>query len=182
MRMSLAGFRESMVAACAPLLIVGCGGSQRAAKASHVGVTNMQPSEPAVEVLQEASSLGIVEISDEIRRACRIDDPDAYFALDFQALRGDQGLPGLNKVAACFISGPLAGRTMKLVGHSDPQGTREYNKMLGQARADSVARYFDGHGLTKARLKTISRGAMDATSADEGTRPRERGVDIVLGP
>jgi peptidoglycan-associated lipoprotein len=138
----------------------------------------MQPSEPAVEVLQEASSLGIVEISDEIRRACRIDDPNAYFALDFQALRGDQDLPGLNKVAACFISGPLGGRTMKLVGHSDPQGT----SMLGQAWADSVARYFDGHGLTKSRLKTISRGAMDATSADEATRPRERGVDIVLGP
>jgi peptidoglycan-associated lipoprotein len=121
-----------------------------------------------------------VRISDEIVKACGIAEPDAYFAFDSAHIRPDDSKV-LQQVATCFNSGPLKGRTLKLVGHADPRGDSDYNMTLGQSRADSVAGYMRGKGMDKGKTESTSRGAMDATGADDPSWARDRRVDLMLG-
>jgi peptidoglycan-associated lipoprotein len=87
----------------------------------------------------------------------------------------------LDQVTACFSTGPLKGRTLKLVGHADPRGGSDYNMTLGQSRADSVAGYMLGHGMDRSKTESTSRGAIDATGTDEPTWARDRRVDLMVG-
>lgn len=43
-------------------------------------------------------------------------------------------------------------------GHCDPRGSRAYNLGLGNRRAAAVKNSLKGHGVDKARIKTISYG------------------------
>ena len=125
-------------------------------------------------------SRGTIAISDEIRTACRIPAEDAFFAFDSATLESSDLQP-LDAVARCFSTGPLAGHSMRLVGHADPRGPSEYNMALGQRRADSVEGYIDRRGVQSARIATTSRGALDATGQDESGWAHDRRVDVQLG-
>jgi peptidoglycan-associated lipoprotein len=120
-----------------------------------------------------------VSISDEIRSRCAIPDADAYFPFDSARVTSNDRSP-LDLVARCFTNGPLAGRSIKLVGRADPRGESDYNLTLGQSRADAVGTYLDGHGVDKAKTETTSRGAMDATGSDETGWQHDRRVDVLL--
>jgi len=127
----------------------------------------------------DSPTASAVRISDEIARACGISEPDAYFAFDSSHLRPDDARV-VDQVVTCFTTGPLKGRTLKLVGHADPRGGSDYNMTLGQSRADSVASYMVSRGLDKAKAESTSRGAMDSTGTDEPTWARDRRVDVML--
>jgi peptidoglycan-associated lipoprotein len=111
---------------------------------------------------------------------CGIADEDAYFAFDSAKIQTTDVRP-LDAVATCFTVGPLAGRSLHLIGHADPRGPSEYNMTLGEARADSVQIYLAVHGLPPAEVGTTSRGAMDATGHDELGWSHDRRVDVTLG-
>jgi peptidoglycan-associated lipoprotein len=128
----------------------------------------------------DSPTASAVRISDEIVKACGISEPDAYFAFDSSNLRPDDARV-IDLVVKCFVSGPLKGRTIKLVGHADPRGGSDYNLTLGQSRADSVAGYMLGRGMDKAKTESTSRGAMDATGTDDPSWARDRRVDVMLG-
>jgi peptidoglycan-associated lipoprotein len=165
------------------LPLVACGGDKPPAKdASGAGTT--APANTASNRLpQEAPNsptASAVRISDEIVKACGISQPDAYFAFDSANVRPDDTRV-LDQVITCFVSGPLKGRTVKLVGHADPRGGSDYNVTLGQSRADAVAQYMTGKGMDKAKAESTSRGAMDATGTDEPSWARDRRVDVMLG-
>jgi peptidoglycan-associated lipoprotein len=120
-----------------------------------------------------------LNISEDIRNACGITDAEAKFDFNSATIRkGDS--PVLDKLLACFTTGKLAGRTMRLVGHADPRGDEEYNLVLGGRRSDNVKRYLVGAGLKDAQAQTTSRGETDAEGTDEASWSRDRRVDIVL--
>ena len=119
-------------------------------------------------------------IDDAIRKACGIQQADAFFGFDSANIRPEDAKP-LDAVAICFMTGPLKGKLLKLVGHADPRGDGDYNFALGQSRADAIAKYIAGKGLDKAQLSSTSRGAMDATGTDEPTWAKDRRVDLLLG-
>jgi peptidoglycan-associated lipoprotein len=121
-----------------------------------------------------------VSISDEIRTKCGIPDADAYFAFDSAHVTSADHSP-LDLVAKCFTNGPLAGRSVKLVGRADPRGETDYNVTLGQSRADAVGTYLTGRGMSRSKTLSTSRGAMDATGSDESGWQRDRRVDVLLG-
>jgi peptidoglycan-associated lipoprotein len=121
-----------------------------------------------------------INISDEIRKACGITDAEAHFAFDSAMIR-EQDRTVLKKLADCFTSGPLKGRGMRLVGHADPRGDDEYNRVLGQRRADNVKSAINSAGLDQSRMQTTSRGEDDAVGSDETGWAKDRRVDIVLG-
>jgi len=123
---------------------------------------------------------GMIAISDEIRAACGIRTEDAFFSFDSAVIASTDVAP-LDAVAKCFTTGPLAGRSMRLIGHADSRGPSDYNMVLGQHRADSVEGYLDRRGLQHSRIATTSRGAMDATGQDEGGWAHDRRVDVQLG-
>jgi peptidoglycan-associated lipoprotein len=86
----------------------------------------------------------------------------------------------LAKIASCVSTGPLKGRSLRLVGRADPRGTQEYNMVLGAERANNVARYLVQMGVDASRVMQTSRGELDAVGTDEATWQRDRRVDIVL--
>jgi peptidoglycan-associated lipoprotein len=120
-----------------------------------------------------------IHIDRAILTACGIPEPKAHFAFDSANVRAEDAEP-LDLIAKCFTTGPLKGRSLKLVGHADPRGETEYNFVLGASRADAIGGYLASKGLEKARIATTSRGEMDATGTDEDGWARDRRVDILL--
>jgi len=171
----------SFVVVPAALSLLACGGDKPPAKAPEAAgpppaaaATNRLP-----EKAPDSPTASAVRISDEIVKACGIREPDAYFAFDSANLRPEDARV-LQQIVVCFTQGPLTGRTLKLVGHADPRGGSDYNITLGQSRADAVAAYMVGKGMTKGKTESTSRGAMDATGTDEPTWARDRRVDMML--
>jgi peptidoglycan-associated lipoprotein len=120
-----------------------------------------------------------IQISDDIKKACGITDAEAYFAFDSANIR-EPDRAVLRKLAVCFSTGPLKGRQMRLVGHADPRGDEEYNRVLGQRRADNVKGAIASQGLESTKMSTTSRGEDDATGTEETSWTRDRRVDILL--
>ncbi len=170
------------------LFAAGCGGDKPPVKAPDTSAqgTTTTPSATAATndklpaQAPDSPTASAVHISDEILKACGIKAADAYFAFDSSKLEGSSTGP-LDQVATCFTSGPLKGRTCKLVGHADPRGTSEYNMTLGQKRADEVSGYLGTKGLDKGKRESSTRGALDASGTDEPSWARDRRVDVMLG-
>jgi peptidoglycan-associated lipoprotein len=123
---------------------------------------------------------GNVNIDPEIRKACGINEKDAFFAYNSARL-DDRARTVMEKLAKCFKDGPLKGRSMHLIGHADPRGDEEYNLLLGGRRADSVRGVLTKFGLGKDRITTTSRGEMDASGVDPAGWAKDRRVDVTLG-
>jgi peptidoglycan-associated lipoprotein len=159
---------------------MGCGGASPQVAKAPVGSTPPPVAETATAPPPASPTASNVNISDDIRAKCGIPDADAYFPFDSARVTPNDRTP-LDSVARCFISGPLMGHPLKLVGRADPRGETEYNMTLGLSRADSVGRYLVSRGMAPDKAKTTSRGAMDAAGTDEGTWQKDRRVDLMLG-
>jgi peptidoglycan-associated lipoprotein len=176
----LPAFTAAAVALCASALLA-CGGDPPAPKtADDTKPAPAAPTNRLPDKAPDSPTASAVRISDEIVKACGINEPDAYFAFDSTNIRADDSKV-LQQVVTCFTSGPLKGRTLKLVGHADPRGDSDYNMTLGQSRADSVAGYMRSKGMDKGKTESTSRGAMDATGSDDPSWARDRRVDLMLG-
>jgi peptidoglycan-associated lipoprotein len=155
--------------------LVGCGGATAPREAA---INHPSPSAPAPTPAR-AEEASVVNVSPEIREACGLPDTKAFFGYNSAQTASKDG-QFFSKLAACFISGPLQGKGMHLVGHADPRGDADYNYLLGQRRADSVKGALVRAGLEGARVSTTSRGAQEAQGRDESTWATERRVDVVL--
>ena len=69
-------------------------------------------------------------------------------------------------------------KRLYLAGHTDVRGTPEYNRGLGERRADSVREYLVGLGVDAGRLFTISYGSdrPAATGTDDASYAKNRRV------
>ena len=161
-------------------LVMACGGSTNEAKAPAVATAAPMPQTTATSTSAKGSSESAIAISKDILQLCGISADEAYFPFDSTSVVPTSVKP-LKEVASCFSSGPLKGRSMKIIGHADPRGDGDYNFALGQRRADAVASYLQGVGMKQGQLSTTSRGAMDATGTDEPTWAKDRRVDLLLG-
>lgn len=161
-------------------LAAGCASSPRPTRiASAQGVTSDASPRPAVVRQDTASpSSGSVHIDRKILEACG-DIPIAHFAFDSARVQ-PEAAAGLDALARCFATGPLRGRGMELIGHTDPRGETEYNLALGHQRAGSVLEYESARGVQRSHLTASSRGEFDATGTDEGGWARDRRVEVLL--
>jgi peptidoglycan-associated lipoprotein len=121
---------------------------------------------------------GSIQIDPRILKACG-DVKAAHFAFDSAAISGDAA-DALGALARCFVTGPLAGAKLRLVGHADPRGGIAYNIALGQQRAGSVATFLSERGLAEDRMGTLSKGAFEATGIDEDGWALDRKVEVFL--
>ena len=159
-------------------LVAACGSKPAQSPA---GVASAAPpAEPPPAAAPSNPNQSNVAISEDIRKACGLSYAEAFFAYDSSSVRG-QDSPVLKKLADCFTSGPLKGRQMRLVGHADPRGDRDYNYLLGQRRADNVKSAVVGAGMPSNHVSTTSRGENDATGVDDPSWAKDRRVDVVLG-
>lgn len=120
-----------------------------------------------------------VVVDNKILKACG-DVPVAHFgfdAADVQAAAAN----ALDAIARCFVSGPLKGHAIKLIGYADPRGDTEYNLRLGQRRAGSVGDFLQRKGMEQSKVRTSSKGEFEATGIDEPGWAEDRKVEILLG-
>jgi peptidoglycan-associated lipoprotein len=78
-----------------------------------------------------------------------------YFDYDKTSLRPDS-LPALSHIAEWMQRHPNA--QIRIAGHADERGTREYNLALGDRRAAAVRAYLVSIGIPARRLETMSYG------------------------
>jgi peptidoglycan-associated lipoprotein len=115
-------------------------------------------------------------VADPVRNVCSGSVP--FFEFDSSDTReGDQ--PTMQALAECMTKGPLLGKAIKLIGHTDPRGTPNYNEKLGLERAERVKRYLVGHGVDAARVQVESLGEDQASAAPKDW-PKDRRVEVQL--
>ena len=72
-------------------------------------------------------------------------------------------------------------RRIRLEGHADERGTREYNLALGERRANGILNYLIVNGAARSQIETVSYG--EERPADRGTGEtayqRNRRVEII---
>ncbi|HVH99451.1 MAG TPA: OmpA family protein [Enhygromyxa sp.] len=107
---------------------------------------------------------------------CRIDAAQANFQYDSAQLDADAQAT-IAALADCFVNGPLAGRELVVIGHTDPRGLDDYNRELGMSRAEAVAEALNREGLTTTRIDVESHGEAEAHT-DPAEWPDDRRVDI----
>ena len=77
--------------------------------------------------------------------------------------------------AACI---KLAGRTVQLIGRTDPRGTEEYNLSLSERRAQEVKKRLNRLGVDDGKMRVLPKGELDAHGADEAGWAQDRRVDF----
>ena len=94
-----------------------------------------------------------------------------YFDFDSNAVRDD------DKPAIASKSERLvANRDNKVMleGHTDPRGSREYNIVLGERRAEAVAKLMKEKGVDPSQIKVLSYGAQKLATPDHGEEAYQR--------
>jgi len=86
----------------------------------------------------------------------------------------------LDRLADCLSSGNLKDRNVRVVGYTDPRGSDDYNKALGQSRAETVASYLSSHGVKSDKIITKSRGKDVEVGKDNEGYAFDRRVEIGL--
>jgi peptidoglycan-associated lipoprotein len=83
---------------------------------------------------------------------------------------------------AKYLNGNAA-RKVRLEGHSDERGSREYNIGLGERRAQAVRRALMLQGVTDTQITTVSYGEERPAVAggDDTSYSRNRRVELVYG-
>jgi peptidoglycan-associated lipoprotein len=101
-----------------------------------------------------------------------------YFDFDSSEIRGE----GADIVAAHakYLS-KNTGMKVRLEGHTDERGSREYNIGLGERRAQAVRRALLLQGAGESQLSTVSYGEERpaAAGSDEAAWTKNRRVEIV---
>lgn len=102
--------------------------------------------------------------------------PIVYFGYDADMLAPAETAK-LDKVAGYMEQQATLGLIIE--GHCDQRGTEEYNRALGDRRANAIRSYLTGRGIADSRIKTISYGedrpAVDGSGESAWSQNR-RGV------
>ena len=106
-----------------------------------------------------------------------------YFALDDASLSAAQA-EQLDQLAEFLMAAENSQLNLRIEGHCDDRGTREYNFALGARRAAVIAKQLTEAGLPKDRLKTISYGKerLAYSGVSEFARARNRRGELMLKP
>lgn len=85
----------------------------------------------------------------------RLNMPIIYFAYDSDMLVPSEQ-SSLDRIADYLKKNPTLG--LLIEGHCDQRGTEEYNRALGERRANAIRAYLAGRGVADQRMKTLSFG------------------------
>ena len=107
-------------------------------------------------------------------------DQTVYFAFDQATVRPSE-VSKLEQVASQMRS-THAGKALRIEGHCDERGTEEYNRSLGERRAQSVREYLVRLGLDASMIQTISLGEERPAvpGHDESAWSKNRRGEIIL--
>jgi peptidoglycan-associated lipoprotein len=104
-----------------------------------------------------------------------------YFEFDSSEIRAEY-LPVVASHATYLVKYP--GARVRLEGHTDERGSREYNIGLGERRAQTVRRALLAQGVADAQITTVSYGEERPAveGFDEAAHAQNRRVEFVHAP
>ncbi len=126
----------------------------------------------------QGTGVSVVREGDNIRLVM---PGNITFQTDSYNLRGDF-YPVLNSVGE--VLSKYADTTIRLTGHTDNTGSRQYNQTLSERRAGSVADYLVTREVTRSRM-LVQGMSFDQPIADNGTpegRAQNRRVELYILP
>lgn len=133
-----------------------------------------QAVEEQVETYQQEAvdSTAIQEVEDRINAATLY-----YFEFDSYQLNSN-ARSDLDVVAKVLKA---SGATVRLEGHADERGSRDYNLALGEKRAKAVANYLTVQGVKPSQLEVISYGKEKPAvlGSNESAWSKNRRVELV---
>lgn len=176
------------------LLLAGCAAQQPepasapAPEEEAQPAPQQQPAEPAQEAApapgaSTAAAADCPPTCDFARNA--IDQPDSvlsdrtiYFEFDSSEVQ-DKFMDIIKRHAAYLTQYPDV--QVRLEGHTDERGSREYNIALGARRATSVAELLQAYGVSSDQIETISYGEEKpaAMGHNEEAWSQNRRVELV---
>ena len=115
-------------------------------------------------------------VSDSDRNSGACSNAVYYFEFDKSSLTAE-ARRDLDACAADLRSSP---RDIRLEGHGDERGTREYNIALGERRAKAVSDYLVSSGVSRGSIETISYGEENAAVSgdNEAAWSKNRRVEL----
>ena len=107
-------------------------------------------------------------------------DSGLLFDFDSDRLRSESK-KNLDNLASS-LSGDFADSKLLLVGHTDSQGSDDYNQNLSRRRADAVASYLESQNISAARVETSGRGESEpiASNDTDAGRQQNRRVEVAI--
>lgn len=170
-------FKQISILLCGALVLAGCrGGSQIPISASDTGDVVGGGDAGSTQGVGGGGGIGITP--EEAERQRVMQDLIVYFDFDRSEIR-----PEFNQMLTAH-GGYLAGNTtarLRLEGHADETGSREYNIGLGERRAQAVRRILMLQGAAGTQLTTVSYGEERPaqTGGDEEAWRLNRRVELV---
>ena len=180
--------RELIALCLAGLLLAGCA-SQEPEDAG----PDMEPLEQSAETDMGSEDTAVMEPAGPVVENGKVIIPvndgtsdgmtemlNGIFYFDFdQAIIRRTGHEELNKHAQ-VLAGDRYMR-VRVEGHADERGTREYNLALGERRANAVRAYLVAQGASRSQIEVISYGEEkpDNSGHNESSWAQNRRVEIV---
>ena len=141
------------------------------------GLSGIDATTQRTQQLQSEAQQRAAEAQERVRRAA-LSTTVFYFDFDVAEFR-----PADREVLT-FHGQDLAAnpnKSIRLEGHADERGTREYNLALGERRAQSIANFLVVNGAARSQIEMVSYGeerpADPATS--EAAYQRNRRVELI---
>ena len=110
----------------------------------------------------------------------RLGMPIIYFKYDEDALVPSER-EKLDRIAAYMSDKPTLGLVIE--GHCDQRGTEEYNRALGERRANAIRAYLVTKGVADGKIKTVSYGEDKPAAQGSGEdvwKQNRRGVPVPM--
>ena len=154
--------RSVMVVSFAAFVLAGCASKQEAEKPMDeptpvVVAPVYETPEPVVEEIRQAVvSRGKLSVP-SAESMDGMEELQGVFYFDFdQAIVKRGSHVELSKHAMAMREDPTL--RLRLEGHADERGTREYNLGLGERRANAVRAYLVAEGASRSQIEVISYG------------------------
>lgn len=102
---------------------------------------------------------------------------DVLFDFDKAVLKAES-IPAIDAVIADLKK--FGDDTVEIQGHTCDLGSEEYNKGLGQRRADAVKKYMLEHGIDAGRMTAVSMGESDPAKPNDSPANRRLNRRVVF--
>jgi len=150
--------------------------------------SNKAQEEEAARLAAEAAAAEEARLAEEARmraeeeakaaEMAKCANADTVFYFDFdQSLLRAESRAALLVQAECLTS---EGSSMRLEGHADERGSREYNMALGERRANAVRDFLVLNGISSSDIETVSYGEERPAEvgSSEGSWSKNRRVEL----
>ena len=152
----------------AALIIAACSNTDTASQDAAAAEAAAAEAAAAEQASQEAqareAAAEVAAQQQRIQDAAMAAGTVFYFAFDSSTLTDDTRVAVDAHIAALLTNEA----SVRLEGHTDERGTREYNLALGERRANAVRDYMVANGVPSYRIESISYGEENPTAFGSG--------------